>query len=213
MKYQLLALFIGIFLFSYSQITPEGYTIMEEITGDLNKDSIPEKVIAYNTNHNTDFGTIREIHIFKKTNDNWVLWKKSENAIRKSEEGGTMGDPYGFIQIKKGILIIGHAGGSNWKWSYQDKYRFQNGEFELIGYSSEDGSYCQYFNYIDFNISTGKYNYKKTTYACDENGNDEKISKTEVETCTKKGIKLNLSNRNIKPITIKTVKYKYVFSL
>ena len=124
-----------------------------------------------------------------------------------------MGDPYGFIQIKKGILIIGHAGGSNWKWSCQDKYRLQNGEFELIGYSSEEGSYCQYFNYIDFNISTGKYIYKKEYFNCNENGDDEKIIKTETEKCSKKGIKLNLNNRNIKKVKIVTFKYKYEFQL
>jgi hypothetical protein len=213
MKLIIAAFFIIFQSFYYCQATPAGFTVMEEVTGDLDKDSIPEKVIVYNTSDSTELGTKREIHIFKKTNSTWALWKKSKNAIRSSDEGGVMGDPYGFIEIKKGILIIGHAGGSNWKWNYTDKYRLKNGEFELIGFSYTEGQYCHYFNYIDFNIVTGKYNYKKEYFNCTEDRDESKVTKTEIETCIKKGIKLTLNNRNSQEIRIVTKKYKYAFSI
>ncbi len=38
---------------------PAGYKILDEKVGDLDKDSIPEKVIVFDTNDSTDDGTIR----------------------------------------------------------------------------------------------------------------------------------------------------------
>ena len=74
-----------------------------------------------------------------------------------------MGDPFEGIEIKNGILIINHWGGSSWKWSLSDKYRFQNNQFQLIGHTSNCGKPCEYWMNCDFNISTGKVIIKKET--------------------------------------------------
>ena len=180
--------------------------IIEEKIGDLDNDGIDEKVIVYETNTKTDFGNVREIKILKAKSGKWIEWRKSKNAILKNEEGGMMGDPFQGIDIENGILKIHFFGGSSWKWSYTDKYRFQNNQFELIGYTSTYFKLCEYWETDDFNLSTGKLISKKEYEKC-KNG-EQKIYKTENETFYKKGIVVNLKNRNEKEIIIKTPKYK-----
>lgn len=187
-------------------VLPKGYEILDEKIGDLDTDGIAEKVIVYNTTDKTEDGFIREIQILKNDKENWKIWRKSRNAILKSDEGGIMGDPFNGIDIEKGILMINVAGGSSWKWSEGDKYRFQNNEFELIGYSSTSGKTCQYWESFDFNLSTGKIIYKKEYEYCEEG---QKKYEPNNEIFFKKGVKVNLSNRNTLDIKIISPKYKH----
>jgi len=189
-----------------SQENKEHYVKITETEGDLTNDGTNEKVIVYNTNDSTEFGFIREIQIFKFEANNWVLWTKSRNAILKSQEGGMMGDPFESISIKKGILMIQHFGGSSWKWSITDKYRYENNEFKLIGYSSTYGKLCEYWEEVDFNLVTDKIVYVKTTETCI---NDQQTSESKnQEKFSYKNVKLTLQNRTIEDIKIVTPKYK-----
>lgn len=188
----LLSIAATTFCFAQKEFQPEGSTVIEAVDGDLDGDQIPEKVIIYNTKDEGESGTIREIQIVKKINGKWAIWGKSRNAILESKGGGMMGDPYQYTKIEKGILEITHAGGSSWKWGYTDKYRFQNNHFELIGYSSTYGKPEEYFSTTDFNLSTGQLNYKKDVENTAEYGKSTK------ETYVKKGLKINLQNRNQK---------------
>ena len=184
----LLFIIFGTFCFAQKEFQPKNSTIIETVDGDLDGDRIPEKVIVYDiTSENT-----REIQILKKMNNKWKILEKSRSAILGNEDGGMMGDPFLYCKIENGILITSHYGGSSWKWGFVDKYRFQNGHFELIGHSSEGGRPGDFWSTTDFNLSTGKLVYKKEVenFSIPENG------KSESETFIKKGIKINLKNRN-----------------
>mgnify|MGYP006173125555 CR=1 FL=1 len=151
----------GIFCLAQKQFQPAGSTILETVDGDLDGDKIPEKVMIYTTKDEGEIGKIREIQILKKVNGKWTILEKSRNAVMESSAGGMMGDPYQSTGIEKGILTIIQAGGSSWKWDVTDKYRFQNGHFELIGTSTSSGRPGDYWKDIDFNLSTGQLNYSK----------------------------------------------------
>lgn len=185
-----LTMLLNLLCFAQKEFQPDGATIIETVDGDLDGDHIPEKVIVYNTKDTADYGNIREIQILKKVNKKWTVLEKSRNAVLKSKDGGMMGDPYQTTEINDGILMITQAGGSSWKWGYTDKYRFQNGHFELIGYSSNSGKPEEYWTDIDFNLSTGKLFFEKEV----ENSKEYGASKREV--FIKKGMKINLQNRN-----------------
>lgn len=201
----LFCFFTQITLSAQEFVIPKGYVLLEEKTGDLDKDGVPERVGVYNTTDTTEDGITREIFVLKQKDSKWTVWKRSVNAVLKSEQGGMMGDPFQEIDIKNGLLIISVAGGSSWKWSHHDKYRFQHNEFELIGYSSHAGKPCEYWTTIDFNLSTGKLLYQKEFEDCEK---DQEIYKREEEVMYRKGIKLNLGNRNLKDIKIVFPKYK-----
>lgn len=205
MKYSFAIILLSIL--SFGQISPDvnDFEILTEKTGDLDNDGIAERVIIYETDEVTDYGNVRVICIQKMNNEEWVDWRVSRNAILKSEEGGQMGDPFEGIEIDKGVLSVSFFGGSSWKWSYTDKYRFQNNQFKLIGYTSTYFKLCEYWNTVDFNLSTGKLISKKEYEKCD-NQNQE-IYKRENEIFFKKGIVITLKNRHNKELQITTPKY------
>lgn len=176
--------------FAQKEFQPKNSTINESVDGDLDGDKIPEKVINYNIPTDNDSGDIREIQILKKINNKWTILEKSRKAIYGSKDGGMMGDPYQSTTIENGILDITHYGGSSWKWGGTDKYRFQNGHFELIGISSENGKPEEYWTTIDFNLSTGKLVFNK------EVTNTKEYGKSKNEIFIKKGLKINLQNRH-----------------
>lgn len=186
----LLTITAGTFCWAQKQFQPAGSSILETVDGDLDGDKIPEKVIVYTTKDEGELGKIREIQILKKVGGKWTLLEKSRNAVMESSAGGMMGDPYQSTEIQKGILTIIQAGGSSWKWDVTDKYRFQNGHFELIGTSLSAGRPGDYWKETDFNLSTGQMNYTKDVENTAEYGKSLK------ETYTMKGVKINLQNRN-----------------
>ena len=185
---------------------PDNYSIVDSTLGDLDKDSIKELVVAYNTEPENEIdGVTRELIIYKYKNNIWTEWKKSSQALYGSRDGGMMGDPFGEIEIKKGILLISQNGGSSWKWGFTDKYRFQDGEFYLIGYSSVAGKLCEYWKNVDFNLSTGKMIIKKEYEQCETE--EQEIYKKENEILFEKGLKITMQNRQKRKIKIITPKY------
>ncbi|NQX33150.1 hypothetical protein [Pedobacter boryungensis] len=196
-------------LFAQRIPKPESYFILTTTLGDLDNDGTKELVVAYNTKQEDEtYESIpRELRIYKLQNGEWMMWKKSQQALYESQDGGTMGDPLEKIEIKNGILNITQSGGSSWKWGHTDKYRYQNGDFYLIGYSSTDGKICEYFVYVDFNLSTGKMIVKKEYENCEDD--DQIVYKRQNETLYKKGIKITLQNRRKNELKIITPKYKH----
>ena len=194
-----------------AQLTPvpANYSIVDTASGDLDKDGIPELAVAYNTRKETDHNdnVPRELIIYKKAKGQWTVWKKSSQALAGSRDGGMMGDPYGNMSIEKGILSIFHEGGSSWKWARTDKYRYQDAAFYLIGYVENYGKPCEYFQDIEFNLSTGKLIIKKEYEDCESD--EQSVQKNENETFEKKGIKITLEKRNEKDVKIVSPKYKH----
>lgn len=187
---------------------PEGYVMFDTASGDLDRDSISELVAAYNIRkeNGDDFDDIpRTLITYKKKKQQWVLWKKSDQALFTSRGGGMMGDPFEDMEIKNGLLVIRQSGGSSWKWGHTDKYRYQDGNFYLIGYTSYAGKPCEYWENVDYNLSTGKMIVTKEYEACEDQ--DQKIVKQENETLTKKNLKITLEKRSEKEIKIVTPKY------
>lgn len=76
----------------------------------MDKDQVCEKVLVFETSEPSEYGNIREIQVLKYSNGKWVVWRKSRQAILRSQEGGIMEDPFEEITIEKGILIISFSG-------------------------------------------------------------------------------------------------------
>lgn len=168
------------FLLPYTSMAQDAvllgnYKPIREVLGDLDKDGMEEKVVVYDTGDKDDEvnGSDRELIIYKKGGNAWTLWQRSGTAIGNSRDGGMMGDPFQELEIKNGILVITHAGGSSWKWDRTDKYRFQHDRFELIGFTASFGKLCEYWTSFDYNLQTGRVEYKKEYEKCDNRGDQE----------------------------------------
>lgn len=215
MKYfKVLFVFISIAQVSDGQQNkvPDQYKSIECTYGDLTEDGVPEKVVVYNVDSIEDDinGVNREIIIFRQVNDVWTIWHRSLTAVENSKDGGMRGDPFGSIEIKNGVLLINQNGGSSWKWSTTDKYRYQNNAFELIGYSSYFGKLCEYWQDVDFNLMTGKIELKKEYEKCEDNNESQDTDKPENETFIHKlDHKILLESRKAQETKIVSPKYKH----
>ena len=87
----------------------------------------------------------------------------NDTAVLDGDEGGVFGDPFQGLSVARGVVEIQHYGGSRDRWSFTHKYRFQNGQWELIGLEvgSTDTLDLEHYDDEDINLSTGLVNAKK----------------------------------------------------
>lgn len=124
---------------------PKGFVVFETINGDLNKDGIEDCVlIIKGTDKNqviTDEyrGQLdrnrRGIIILFNKNDHYELAVKNYDCFSsENEDGGVYFAPELSFEIKNGNLYTHYGHGRYGYWKYT--FRFQNSDFELIGYDA-----------------------------------------------------------------------------
>ena len=131
-----------------SDYLPKGYVIFEKIVGDLNKDGIEDCVLIIK---GTDTSKIitdeyrgkldrnrRGIIVLFNKKDHYELAVKNYNCFSsENEDGGVYFAPELSVEIKKGNLHVHYGHGRYGYWQYT--FRFQNSDFELIGYDESNG--------------------------------------------------------------------------
>lgn len=154
---------------------PDGYTLLGDATGDLNKDGIAEKVLVVNTDELGNMGTKRALLVFKNNGKDWNLWHRAKGPVLPSEHGGVMGDPFESIAIDGGTIVVKHFGGSRSKWSNTHRFRFQNGNWELIGATLIQELPCEEKETFDYNLASGQVIYTHVQQACENGDNPQTI--------------------------------------
>lgn len=152
---------------------PSGYTLLAKATGDLTRDGQADLVLVWDTGVEGELGTTREVRIYRKEQQQWRLWHKSQGAVLSSQHGGMMGDPFVGIEIKNQALVIDHFGGSRHKWSYTHRYRWQQNDWYLIGATIGFGAACDKQSLYDYNLSTGAMKVRITEDDCEGEGTDQ----------------------------------------
>lgn len=152
--------------FVFSQEKTNNYnTIVYKVSGDLNKDNLPDLVVVKEDNADKSNPFLLEI-FFQNKNGKYENVLTSTKAVMEKY-------PYADertelileeLHINKGILIFRNQ---IIKGSMIHKFRFQNGEFELIGYTYTNAS-AGYIEHTDYNISTGEKIEKQIDYQTDK---------------------------------------------
>jgi hypothetical protein len=140
--------------------------------GDLDGDSIPEYVLAFNTIDSSKVGSLRELVVLKQNNGLWYVWKTSKSAILGSDDGGVMGDPFKELDIDSNKIFISHFGGSNWRWHFVDSYALIEDTFFLATHYSYWGSFCDEKTEIEFDLFSGHILYSIDLEECGEGFGD-----------------------------------------
>jgi hypothetical protein len=153
-------------------------------------------------------GVEREMIIYKQEGTQWVVWKRSKQALLGSRDGGVMGDPFGSIAIEDGHLIIHQNSGSSWKWAYTDKYRFKENDFYLVEYVSISGKPCEYWFAVDYSLGSGLMNVKKEYENCEDS--EQGIYKKENEIFHHTELKVSFQNRREREIKVLSPKYHHL---
>lgn len=157
MKQFILTFFILFQYNSYAQTKTDKYNFdhtVIEVSGDLNKDNVPDKAIVTQDTLNENSPYRLQV-FFKEPNGKFKLITTSIKVIAPEYPNGRDGyREVGFsdITIKNGVLSVnveltrGH---------FVHKFRFQNGNFELIGFSQVYSDGHGIMTTIDYNLSTG----------------------------------------------------------
>jgi hypothetical protein len=170
MRKFILTIFILFQLNSFAQTKTEKYNFdhkIIEVSGDLNKDNVPDKVFVTQDTLNENAPYRLQV-FFKEPNGKFKLIVTSIKVIAPEYPNGRYGyREAGFsdITIKKRVLSVniqlirGH---------FEHKFRFQNGNFELIGFSQVYSDGLGVMTTIDYNLSTGIRIEKSESYERDQ---------------------------------------------
>jgi len=124
---------------------PTGYVEFEKYFGDLNEDGLKDCVLIVKQTDTVNIITNRfnkrvdrnrrGIIVLFKTNQGYQLADKNHNCFSsENEDGGVYFPPDLWIEIKNRKLYVHYAHGRYGYWRYT--FRYQNSNFELIGFDS-----------------------------------------------------------------------------
>ncbi|CAD0009981.1 hypothetical protein [Flavobacterium chungangense] len=169
MKKLIFLLLICVTSFSQSKNEKDTFTfLVTKVIGDLNKDNLDDKVIVTQDTINQESPYKLQI-FFAQPNRQFKLIAASTKIIApqypNGRDGYRTGDGFLDATINKGIVSVNFG---LLRGHFEHKFRFQNGNFELIGFSyiSSDGHGTIYTT--DFNLSTGIRLEKTESYGEEE---------------------------------------------
>lgn len=171
MRQFILTILILFQLDSFAQTDTVNYNFdhkIMEVIGDLNKDNLPDKVIVTQDTLNENAPYRLQV-FFKEPNGEFKLIVTTTKIIEPQYPNGRnsyqTGNGFSSITIENGILSV------NFKLlrgHFVHKFRFQNGNFELIGFSEAYSDGLGVMTIIDFNLSTGVRIEKSERYDTDK---------------------------------------------
>lgn len=178
---------------------PKGFEVFEKINGDLNKDGIEDCVLIIKATDKNNIITDeyrgqldrnrRGIIILFKKHDHYELAVKNYDCFSsENEDGGVYFAPELSVEIKNGNLYTHYAHGRYGYWKYT--FRFQNSDFELIGYDQSESRGPIIASETSINFLTKKKQEKVNTYANAE-GEEEVFKETWINISVNKLIKLS----------------------
>jgi hypothetical protein len=142
--------------------------IVSQVKGDLNKDSIPDLIIVSQDTLD-DHAPYRLQIFFGERGGGSKLIVSTDSAIepqfRNGKGGYQEGTRFDAVTIKSGVVTISVE---LLRGNYEHTYRYQNGNFELIGFSKVFSDGNGTMSSIDFNLSTGDRMEKEVNYENDK---------------------------------------------
>lgn len=150
----------------FSQEKKSNYDlVVYKIYGDLNKDNLPDMVIVKEDTSDKRRPNLLEIFFQTKNGAYQKVLSSTKAVMERFPYGDSRTETFlEELKIKNGVLIFRNQ---LIKGSLTHKFRYQNGKFELIGFSSYTGG-AGYLNHIDYNLSTGEKIEKHTDYETDK---------------------------------------------
>jgi hypothetical protein len=137
---------------------PDPYIIIDTASGDFNNDNFRDFIVVLNKPGDFSFDdTIRPLVILMGSPEGPVFFARNDYAALCASCGGVFGDPYQGISIKGKFFSIDEYGGSNWRWTRNTTFRYDNKTKSFILH--KDGGYS--YHTSDPDKTKDYYSYKK----------------------------------------------------
>ena len=141
---------IGVYIYSQQgiknplELEDSSWKVFKVYEGNLDKNRWVDLVVVLQNEtlpkENEFTGVPRRLVILKgKFFNRYKLLSQSDSALLCRECGGLFGDPFDSVEISPMSIILGHYGGSNWRWGRVDKYEYDGERFLLV--ETKDFSY------------------------------------------------------------------------
>ena len=139
-----------------------------EVAGDLNNDNLPDKAIVTQDTLNENAPYRLQV-FFKEPNGQFKLIATSTKIIEPQypdgRDGYQTGNGFSSVTIENRVLSVNFE---LLRGHFEYKFRFQNGNFELIGFSEVYSDGRGVMTTTDFNLSTGVRIEKSERYDTDK---------------------------------------------
>ena len=142
--------------------------LIEEVKGDLYKDGLPD-LVKLTQDTLVDEAPYRLQVFFAQPGGKWKLIVSSDQIIAPQFPNGKDGyrgeASFESLTIKNNVLTISNQ---LIRGNFAHKFRYQNGNFELIGFTQVNANGLGEMHKEDFNLSTGIRYYKEERYDTNE---------------------------------------------
>jgi hypothetical protein len=167
MKKIYFAILLSIQLNTFAQ--SEHFSVLiSEVKGDLNNDQLEDKVVVKQDTINEHSPYQLQLFFAQPTGEYKLIaetTKLIEAQFQNGKNGYLDGTGFSAVTITKGILTVSIE---LLRGNYEHKFRFQNGNFELIGFSEGNSDGRGKLSTVDFNLTTGIRIEKLINYETDK---------------------------------------------
>ena len=148
------------------QFVPPGWRLDEGMPkeADLNGDGKPDAAFVISNGRFDATGSestiVKHVLILALRGDDGKLHRSiiSDAAVLDGDEGGVFGDPFESLTLERGAVVIMHYGGSRDRWGYTHRYRYQDGQWMLIGLdfgNTDSTAPDEHYDNHEINLTTG----------------------------------------------------------
>lgn len=166
---------------SPAEFVPAGYVVTQKIQGDLNKDDQADSVLIIKGTDEANFvkdesgrkvdRNRRGIVIALRNQDHYELVLESRSCFSsENEDGGVYFPPELGVFVEKGNLRVHYSHGRYGFRTY--KFRYQNSDFELIGFDSSEDQGPVVLRSVSINFVTKKMRTRENTNQYSEPGGE-----------------------------------------
>ncbi len=160
-------------------LVPAGFVVQQTLQGDLNKDGQDDVVLLIKATDKKQWAPNQFGQVVDKNRRGLVVAFQHQQQYQlvllhkacfasENEDGGVYFAPELGLEIRKGNLLIHYHHGRYGYWEYN--FRYQQGNFELIGYESSSNRGPTVLSDVSVNFLTRKVRTRHNTQPLAEDG-------------------------------------------